>query len=219
MAGQGFERREVLRMLAVAAAVSECAGFQRWAFAFGDEARQAPAGPAPEYRPRFLTADEYALVRLLSALIIPTDETPGADEAGVAEFIDTMAAHDRALQPRLRLGLAWMQSRARLLHGRRFEDLPAAEQVGMLERLAYGGRYRRGEEEGRRFFTLIREYAVMGYYTSRVGMEALGYPGLRHYAESPGCPDPDDPLHRHRQPAAAKPAAYLAPHAPGRSRR
>lgn len=211
MAGQGLERREVLRMLAIAAAVSECSGFERWAFAFGDERRQAPVTRTAEYQPRFLTADEYALVRLLSALIIPADDTPGAEQAGVAEFIDTMAAHDRALQPRLRLGLAWMQSRARLLHGRRLEELPAAEQVGMLERLAYADRHRRGEEEGRRFFALIREYTVMGYYTSRVGMEALGYPGLRHYAESPGCPDPDDPLHRHRGPAGTKPAAIFAP--------
>jgi hypothetical protein len=51
-------------------------------------------------------------VRLLAALIIPAVDTPGAEEAGVAEFIDTMAAHDRALQQRLRLGLGWMQSRS-----------------------------------------------------------------------------------------------------------
>jgi hypothetical protein len=84
----------------------------------------------------------------------------------------------------------------------------------MLERLADAGRHRRGEEEGRRFFALIREYTVMGYYTSRIGMAALGYPGLRHYAESPGCPDPGDPLHKHRQPAGTRPAAFVAPHAP-----
>jgi gluconate 2-dehydrogenase gamma chain len=200
MAGQGIERREVLRMLALAAAVSEWPGFARWTFAFGGNdttrAQRATAG----YEPRFFTADEYALVELLAALIIPTDDTPGAIDAGVAEFIDTMAAHDPALQPRLRRGLAWLQSRAQILHGRLFDALTDAEQVAMLEALAHADKHRRGEEEGRRFFTLLREYTVMGFYTSRVGQEQLGYPGLQTYSESPGCPNPSDPLHRHRRP-------------------
>ena len=208
MAGQGIERRDVLRMLALAATVSEWPGFERWSFAFADEsadARQTPSSaPRPPYRPRFLTADEYALAAGLASLIIPTDETPGAAEAGVAEFIDTMAAHDRALQPRLRRGLAWLQARSRLLHGRRFDELSTADQIAFLEHLAHAARHRRGEEEGRRFFQLIREYTVMGFYTSRVGLEQLGYPGLRTYAESPGCPDPSDPLHRHRRPRAER---------------
>ena len=210
MAGQGLERRDVLRMLALAAAVSECPGFARWSFAFAEEPAegQRRAGPgAPAYTPRFLTAEEYALVALLAALIIPADDTPGAADAGVSEFIDTMAAHDRVLQPRLRRGLAWLQARARLLHGRGFDELEPSQQVAFLERLAYSAQHQRGEEEGRRFFQLLREYTVMGFYTSRVGLEQLGYPGLRTYAESPGCPDPSDPLHRHRRPASAKPAA------------
>lgn len=190
-------------MLAMAAAVSEWTGFERWSFAFADgraDAPQRPASAPAPYQPRFLTADEYALVGVLATLIIPSDATPGAAEAGVAEFIDTMAAHDRGLQPRLRRGLGWVQARARLLHGRRFDELATAEQIAFLEPLAYAAQHRRGEEEGRRFFQLIREYTVMGFYTSRVGLEQLGYPGLRTYTESPGCPDPSDPLHRHRRP-------------------
>lgn len=208
MAGQGLERRDVLRMLALAASVSEVAGFERWSFAFGveDHAAQTAARAVPNpYVPRFLTGDEYALVGILAALILPSDGTPGAAEAGVSEFIDTMAAHDGALQPRLRRGLGWLQARARLLHGRAFQELGVAEQIGFLERLAYPAEYRRGEEEGRRFFQLIREYTVMGFYTSRIGLEQLGYPGLRTYVESPGCPDPSDPLHRHRRGTEVKP--------------
>ncbi len=204
MAGQGLERRDMLRMLAMAAAISEWSGFERWTFAFApamaDEAQRSAAAPKQPYEPRFLTADEYMLVQILAALIIPSDGSPGAADAGVAEFIDTMAAHDRALQPRLRRGLGWVQARARLLHGRRFDELVTAEHIAFLEPLAYAAQHRRGEEEGRRFFQLIREYTVMGFYTSRMGLEQLGYPGLRTYGESPGCPDPSDPLHRHRRP-------------------
>jgi hypothetical protein len=38
---------------------------------------------------------------------------------------------------------------------------------------------------------------VMGYYTSRVGLSELDYPGLRFYSQSPACPHTDDPEHRH----------------------
>jgi gluconate 2-dehydrogenase gamma chain len=204
MAGQGVERREILRMLAVASAIGTCPGFARWSYAFGDAAAD-PSGLAAsqaghvDYAPRFFTAEEYRLLRVLASRIIPADDTPGAEEAGVSEFIDTMVAHDRALQPRFRSGLAWVDARTRLLHGRAFEALPEAEQVAFLERLAYAAKHQPGEDEGRRFFALVREYTVMGYYTSRVGLEALGYPGLTMYGESPACPDPDDVTHRHRR--------------------
>jgi hypothetical protein len=37
----------------------------------------------------------------------------------------------------------------------------------------------------------------MGFYTSKVGLQQLDYPGLRsHYPRLPGCPHPDDPEHR-----------------------
>jgi hypothetical protein len=39
----------------------------------------------------------------------------------------------------------------------------------------------------------------MGFYTSKVGLQQLDYPGLRIYGESPGCPHPGDPGHRNLQ--------------------
>jgi gluconate 2-dehydrogenase gamma chain len=199
MAGQGLERREVLRMLAAASTVAACSGFDRWSYAFGAPGQAPGAAAATGYAPRFFTAEEYALLATLAAHIIPADDTPGASEAGVSEFIDTMVAHDVPLQPRFRSGLAWLQARSRLLHGRPFEALSAGDQVAFLEALAYAAKHRPGEEEGRRFFALAREYTVMGYYTSRVGLEALGYPGLQLYSESPACPDPADATHQHRR--------------------
>jgi gluconate 2-dehydrogenase gamma chain len=43
----------------------------------------------------------------------------------------------------------------------------------------------------------MRRYTVMGYYTSRIGLEELDFPGLKMYAQSPACPHKDDPEHRH----------------------
>lgn len=195
MAGQGLERREVLRMLALAAAASGHPGFHRWSFACGHGATRLQVRPA-RYAPRFFSADEYAVVERLAELVIPRDGTPGATDAGVAEFIDFMVDRDPGVQYRFRYGLVWLDARARKAHGRPFRDLAPAEQEDVLGGLAYRARYRPGEEEGRAFFKLFREYTLMGFYTSRIGLEHLGYPGLVSFrATLPGCPHEGDPEH------------------------
>lgn len=136
----------------------------------------------------------------LAELIIPSDSSPGAREAGVSEFIDFMAASDPNVQVRFSYGLRWLDAHARRLHDRPFIQLTAGEQFEMLEHLAYKDRHRRGEEEGRAFFKLLRDYTVMGFYTSRVGMEQLDCPALQaFYPELPGCRHAD-PEHRHLPP-------------------
>jgi gluconate 2-dehydrogenase gamma chain len=201
MAGQGMDRREVLRALALAAGASSFPGFSRWSFACGDHVNGgSPAPRAANYTPQFFSHHKYATLERLTDLIIPSDGTPGAREAGVAEFIDFMVAHNESIQYPFRLGLTWLDAEAERLDGSRFLDLTAEKQTGMLEHLAYHDRYRPGEEDGRAFFKLAREYTVMGYYTSRIGLKEFDFPGLRLYAESPGCPHKGDPEHGHLPP-------------------
>jgi hypothetical protein len=85
-----------------------------------------------------------------------------------------MAASDPKIQQPLRDGL------------RPFLKLNANQQSEMLHAAA-----------GSPFFHLIRRYTVMGYYTSRMGLEALDYPGLKLYSASPACLHPGDPEHKH----------------------
>jgi gluconate 2-dehydrogenase gamma chain len=194
MAGQNIERRDVLRVFAVAAAAGNFPGFARWSFAGaqqpGDETQPA------RYQPRFFTVSEYETVERLSELIIPSDGAPGAREAGVAEFIDFMVFSDTALQYPFRYGLTWLDARSASLHDRRFVELTEPQQAEILGQLAYKDRHVPGQEDGRRFFQLVRDYTVMGFYTTRIGLEELDYPGLRLYSESPACPHTGDPEHR-----------------------
>ena len=44
------------------------------------------------------------------------------------------------------------------------------------------------ENDGMRFFRLLKNDIISGYYTSKAGLEELGYTGNRFYAKSPGCP-------------------------------
>lgn len=201
MAGQGLDRREILRALALAAAASQFPGFQRWAFACGHVGAAKPASqPVPgAYLPQFFTSEEYATVERLTELIIPSDGTPGAREAGVSEFVDFMIFSDPGAQYQFRYGLIWLDAHSEKLRGRPFRDLEDADQSDILQHLAYKDQYRDGEDEGRQFFRSLRELTLMGFYTSRIGLEELDFPGLKFYAESPGCPHVDDRGHLHLQ--------------------
>ena len=108
-----------------------------------------------------------------------------------------MVSSNPAVQYPFRYGLTWLDAHAQKRHRAPFRELDESKQTEILERLAYRDRHRPGEDEGRAFFKLVREYTAMGFYTSRVGLQQLGYPGLRsYYPASPGCPHPDDPEHR-----------------------
>ncbi len=183
------------------------------------------------YQPQFFSPEDYATIERLAELIIPNDGQAGAREAGVSEFIDFMVANSvdvgmysyqppasrkpvsdqsrvpdalksrQGIQYRFRYGVNWIEAHARRLYGRPFRECTAEQQTDMLEHLAYKERYRPAEEDGQAFFKLMREYTVMGFYTSRIGLEQLDYKGLQvFWTEMPDCPHKDDPEHLHLPP-------------------
>jgi gluconate 2-dehydrogenase gamma chain len=197
MAGQGIERREVLRILSIAASVATFPGFSKWSFACGHVVTMLAQLKPAKYQPLFLPAPEYAMIECLTDIIIPSDDTPGAREAGVSEFIDLMLSRDPNLQRDFRAGLDWLNTHSKKTQGKTFLKLAPGQQTDLLETLTYKKKFRAGEERGREFFALLREYTVMGFYTSEIGLKELDFPGLKFYAESPSCPHRDDPEHRH----------------------
>jgi gluconate 2-dehydrogenase gamma chain len=197
MAGQGLERREVLRILAMASVAAQFPGFRRWAFACEHVRADSLQIKDASYSPKFFTPAEYATVERLTEMIIPSDGGAGAREAGVSEFVDFMVWSDPSLQYKFRFGLGWLDAYAERLHSKNFTGLEPEQQNEILRRVAYKKEFRDGEEDGRVFFRLMREYTVMGFYTSRVGLEELDYPGLKFYSESPSCPHVNDREHLH----------------------
>jgi gluconate 2-dehydrogenase gamma chain len=200
MANQSPDRRQVLEMMAIAAAASQFVGFSRWMCAPLHAETVSAAQKAAAYKPLFFTPAEYATIDQLTELIIPRDESPGARDAGVSEFIDFMAANDPEIQRPFRDGIAWLNARAAQAHGAEFMKLSEDRQTELLRELASRNPSPEVDKEGPTFFRLVRRYTVMGYYTSRIGMEQLDYPGLKVYSESPACPHKDDPEHEHLPP-------------------
>jgi hypothetical protein len=200
MAGQGIERREVLRILSIAAVAVRFTGFSRWTFACEHVSADSMQIRNATYAPQFFSANEYRAVERLTEMILPSDGGAGAREAGVSEFVDFMVWSDPSLQYKFRFGLGWLDAHSERLYSKPFIELEPGQQNLILRRLAYKKEFRDGEEDGRVFFALMREYTVMGFYTSRVGLEELDYPGLKFYSESPSCPHVNDREHVHLPP-------------------
>jgi gluconate 2-dehydrogenase gamma chain len=201
MAGQNLQRREILRIMGMATVAAHFPGFSRWAFAHAHPPADPQQIKPAQYKPQFFSEQEYPLVERLTELIIPSDETPGAHEAGVAEFVDFMVAQDTDQQYKLRTGLTWLNAHSERMMAKPFLALTQEQQAALLEPLAYKTKYRPGEEDGRAFFRAFRELTIMGFYSSEVGYKELDNPALRFYAESPACPHVNDREHKHLPPA------------------
>ncbi len=229
MGGQGIERREILRFIGIASIAGTFPGFSKWSFACAQEHVHQAAAPHKAngaYKPLFFSPQQFQTIERLTDMIIPTDETPGAKEAGVAEFIDFMVANrvpvtarrevrctqdaielGNEAQGRFLAGLNWMDARSKSEFGREFMECAPEQQKNLLEELAYKAKFKPTTESGRQFFQMMRDYTVVGYYTTRVGLESLGYPGLRLvWPSMPACPHPNDPEHVHLN-EPIKPAA------------
>jgi hypothetical protein len=102
-------------------------------------------------------------------------------------------------------GLDWMNARSHSEFGHEFLDCTSEQQNSLLEELAYKAKFKPTTEGGRAFFQIMREYTVVGYYTTKIGLQSIGYPGLRAvWPKMPGCSHPDDPEHANlREPVSS----------------
>jgi hypothetical protein len=122
------------------------------------------AGPAADWTPRALDARQAEFLGAVVDLIIPPTETPGARDAGVAAFIDKLLADwvDPGARGRFLSGLAELETS--------FARAAADEQIGILARLDQDAvRARAADADPLPFFATLKEWTLVGYYTSEVG--------------------------------------------------
>lgn len=144
------------------------------------------AAAAP-FSPKFFSVDELELVTTLAELIIPQTDTPGARAARVHELIDLILSEETpAVRNPFREGLAWVDRQCRSTHGKKFLELTAPQQNGLLTAMSTPG------NAGHHFFMEIRRRTVFAYYTSEIGLhQELNYQGHQVIDRWPGCPHPD----------------------------
>jgi hypothetical protein len=128
----------------------------------------------------FFTAHEMATITVLSDIIIPKDERSGsASDAEVPAFIEFMAKDRPENQVPLRGGLRWLDIQCLKRHGKAFKDCNDKRQLALVDEIAYPAIAKPEMKQGVAFFERIRGLVATGFFTSKMGIEDLGYVGNR----------------------------------------
>jgi len=126
----------------------------------------------------FLNEHEMATIAVLCDLILPATASAGsATDAGVPEFIDFIVKDITAHQLPIRGGLMWLDHRAVRLYDADFISCNEDNQKSILDEIAYPNDVAPELTQGAEFFSLMRNLVLTGYYTTRIGLDDLGYQG------------------------------------------
>jgi hypothetical protein len=186
-----MQRRDALKFLAAGAVAPALAPEL---FAFFQEAH-----PAGSYALRTLNPHQNTTVVLMSEIIIPETDTPGAKGARVNEFIDVILTEWATDEDRNHFleGLADVDKQSNELYGKDFADASPVQQLTLMRAMdeAVGMGAARPARHGNtvperdtqlkgKFFTAFKGITLHGYYTSEVGftreLKLEIIPGAQH---------------------------------------
>ena len=123
----------------------------------------------------FFNEQEMATITVLCGLILPADEKSGsAVDAEVPDFIEFVAKDMPHYQLPLRGGLMWLNHEANKRFETAFKDCTSAQQTEILDDIAYNAVLEENPDSplapGIKFFDLMRNLTVTGFYTSKEGV-------------------------------------------------
>ena len=147
-----------------------------------------PANGSPATGLAVFNPHQNETVTVISELIIPQTNTPGAKAARVNEFIDVFLS-STILQERDQFlkGLDWIDRRSTELFQKPFIQATTTQQADLLTRIS--SEDSNEDSIGQIFFNRIKSLTVFGYYTSKVGLEEeLKFSG---WVEYKGCTHPE----------------------------
>lgn len=126
----------------------------------------------------FFTDKERSMIEILVDIIIPQDESSGsATEAGVPDFIEFMMKDYSSFQLPMRGGLKWLESYSLKQFNQSFTNLNSEQQLQIIDDIAWPDKHLPEMAYGVRFFNLLRNLTCTGFYTSEMGIKAIGYEG------------------------------------------
>jgi gluconate 2-dehydrogenase gamma chain len=137
--------------------------------AAAEHARHAAQSGAPA-KFEFFTPEQAAEIDAITSRIIPTDETPGAHEAGVVYFIDrALTTFAKDSQKVYQEGLPELQARvSEMFPGvAKFSAASHKQQDEVLHSFDEGGptsrRVFRSRPGAQNFFETVRQHTIMGF--------------------------------------------------------
>jgi hypothetical protein len=159
-------------------------------------ASQSTAESAKPYVPQFFKPDEFRTVEILTEMIIPTDDQPGAKEARVADYIDfvvySAAEFEPSLQKQWTEGLGVLNELSGKKYGKPFSDNTPSQREELLTEMSVSEHDPKIKHPGFPFYRLLKSMTLEAFFTSKVGLiDFLEYKGLTFLTEFPGCTHPE----------------------------
>ncbi len=128
----------------------------------------------------FFDEHEMKTITELSDIIIPKDEKSGsASEAGVPDFIEFMVKDRPEHKVPLRGGIKWLDLQCMRRFNADFVSCSPQQQIEIVDEIAFPGKAKPEMSAGVAFFNRMRDLTACGFFTSKMGIEDLGYVGNR----------------------------------------
>jgi hypothetical protein len=129
---------------------------------------------------KFFNEHEMKTISTLADIIIPKDEHSGsATDAGVPDFIEFIVKDMPRHQVPMRGGLKWLDIQSNKRFQKSFIESTSQQQIEIVDNIAYPEKVKPGMEQGVAFFNLMRDLTATGFFTSKIGIDDLGYVGNR----------------------------------------
>jgi gluconate 2-dehydrogenase gamma chain len=127
---------------------------------------------------KFFDDHEMATITVLADIIIPKDAKSGsASDAKVPEFIEFIAKDMPKHQVPLRGGLRWLDLQCLNRYDKTFVDANQTQQIEMVTEIAYPKKAKPEMHQGVAFFNRMRDLTAAGFFTTKMGIEDLGFVG------------------------------------------
>lgn len=126
----------------------------------------------------FFNEHELATIAVLCDIILPKNSSYGsATDTGVPEFIKFIVKDLEYNKTPIRGGLMWLDSYSNKLYNKKVVTCSEKEQFYICDQIAYPEKTIPELKQGEKFFTIMRNLTLTGYFTSKIGIEDLGYKG------------------------------------------
>ena len=189
-----MDRRELLKTLSLGTlaagfAMTGCEVVPRKAAEQHEFWKHVTDEDLEKWETQFFTDHEFETVRQLANMIIPADDRSGnAEDAGVPQFIDFMMLDRPANQTPMRGGLRWLDVQCQKKFDRKFIDCSEDQKKEMLDEIAYPDDAKPEMQTGVTFFNRFRDLVASGFWSSKIGIEDIGYMGNQPFGWQ-GCSD------------------------------
>jgi gluconate 2-dehydrogenase gamma chain len=180
-----MNRRDLFRQAFLGAAAAALPGGVAAAREFSSDYDASKELARADWKPLFLDDHQNQTLVVFSDILIPATDTPGAKAALANRFVDAvLAVETHETQKSFLESLAFLDGESFARYRAAFVYLTPEQQTELVTFMAYPHTLETWDENapgsyhGHAHFSNLKDWISRAYYSSPVGMRALGYTGV-----------------------------------------